>query len=437
MKLNFKKIALGLVLTGGFAGSALAAGTAAGTDVENLATLTFKAEPTGPDLVLESSPTGNSTVGASNGESTDFVVDRKLDFEVVTTDTTLVSVLEGDTAQVTTFTLKNTSNDTLDFALAALNRASGSMTDPYAATDSFDVTTATMSIAVGGSTQDYVDNLAPDAMVTITITSDIPDDGITVANGGVGSGDIALVTLVAQVAEDDDGSGGAATPGALIAQDSSGNAAPGGTAASVADDPDAVQDVFAEDDVEGNAGSTIAARAAVTHNFVANGSGRFDGDGAGTDVASNGQFAATSGYIIEQPELVVTKESETVWDAFSCSVATEPTDSTADVDTLCGVGTNPKAIPGAYVRYTLTIQNNGNTEVTGASIADTVDTDTLLVVGPPTSVVVEDGDEAAVDPIPTDGSSATDLSLSGITIAEKDAADGDDVIVITFFVTIK
>lgn len=91
MKLSMKKLALGLMMTGGFAGHAFAAGTLAGEVIENGATLSFQTT-TGQSLSIDSSPTGNSNTDGTGGVTTDFVVDRKLDIEVVKQDVELVSV---------------------------------------------------------------------------------------------------------------------------------------------------------------------------------------------------------------------------------------------------------------------------------------------------------------------------------------------------------
>ncbi len=61
-----------------FTQHALAAGTTAGTDVDNMATVNYSVGGN-PLTEIESSPTGNTTPGA-NGTVTTFVVDNRVDF---------------------------------------------------------------------------------------------------------------------------------------------------------------------------------------------------------------------------------------------------------------------------------------------------------------------------------------------------------------------
>lgn len=416
MKLNFKNIALGLVLTGGFVGNAMAIGTQAATSVDNIATLTFDSgSETGQ--TLNSSPGGNSILdegngGAEDGVATTFVVDRKLDVEVDETTNDEVAVTDGSEGFLT-FDITNNGNADQDVVLTVI--ADPSSGNPFTANaDNSDMTNVQVCYTGGGGSSAggtltgvtcspiagpatiTIPTLAHDSVTPTPITAYI----VGFANG-LAAGDRAIYALVAQPAE---------LGGATIEADDRGTA----------DNPAAMDDVFADGAGTVTTGNTSFNDGAITANSA--------------DTIENGQHSDTGVFFVEVVELSLQKESEVVWDAFSCSEAAAPTDSTETVATLCGTG-NPKAIPGAYVRYTLTITNGGNLEATDASIADTVDTDTDLV---PASITVEDGGGDVVDPVPATGAStATDLSVTGITIAESGAADGDDVIVITYFVTIK
>jgi hypothetical protein len=127
--------------------------------------------------------------------------------------------------------------------------------------------------------------------------------------GGQPNGDISAVTLTAQVAQ-----GGAATAqGAAIAADDAGDA----------DDPALVQIVFAE--------------------------------GAGdTDAANDGQHSDTDAYRVGAAVLTVAKSS---------LVVSDPVNG----------GTNPKAIPGAIVEYTITIGNDVTATASATSVQVTDD----------------------------------------------------------------
>lgn len=88
-------------------------------------------------------------------------------------------------------------------------------------------------------------------------------------------------------------------------------------------------------------------------------------DGAGTasgDTARSGTQSSTSTYTVDTAALAVTKTS---------SVISDPLNST----------TNPKAIPGAVVRYTITVTNTGRATATGAAIVDQIPANTTFVSG--------------------------------------------------------
>lgn len=343
MKLNLKHLAVGLALTGGIAGNALAAGTTAGTDIENIATLTFDTATT-TGIIVESSPTGNSDTGTGNGEDTIFEVDRKLDIEVVQQDATLVQAAPGDTA-VLEFLVTNNGNDVQDVSLAALAFAtSGTDPDVTAAQagtdDDFNGTGvivvvesgATAGYQAGEDTVTYIDELAADDDIVVYIVATMP------GGGAVDNGDAALYSLQATV-----GDGGAASiEGTASVEDTDG------------DDPTEVENVFAD----------------------AAGSGS---DGAGTgDVAYDGIHSDAWAFIIVKAEVTITKEAIAVWDPFTCDddadPSTDPTPPTThDVSAECGTG-NPLAVPGAYVEYTITIENAANAATaTNLSISDVVD----------------------------------------------------------------
>jgi len=97
---------------------ALALGTDAGTTVSNLATVVYEVNgnlQTG----IESDPNGNSTPGANQGTSTDFLVDRRVDFTLIEVDGAHTTpVAPGDTDVVTAFTLTNNGNAIMDFRLS-------------------------------------------------------------------------------------------------------------------------------------------------------------------------------------------------------------------------------------------------------------------------------------------------------------------------------
>jgi hypothetical protein len=285
---------------------ARAVGTAAGTSVDNRATVNYAVGGV-PQTLIESSPAGNSTPGATLGADTSFLVDNMLDLTVAETGASYTAVVPAATAQVLTFTVENTGNNTQDFSLAAVNRASATA-GPFGGVDNFDA--AAVSVFVDGNangtyevaldTATYIDELAADTTISVFIVSNIP--------GGQADGDLAVLTLTAQVAV----GGVPAAQGADILADDAG----------AADDPAVVQTVFA--------------------------------DGAGdTDAANDGQHSDSDGYIVSSAQLTITKSS---------TVISDPVNG----------GVNPKAIPGAIVEYTITIANaaGAGASATGISVSD-------------------------------------------------------------------
>jgi uncharacterized repeat protein (TIGR01451 family) len=147
-------------------GMAQAAGTLAGSTITNTASLSFQ--------VGGISQTAQS---ASNS----VVVDRKVNMTLVNVGAT-TTVSPGQTQAVTTWTLTNTSNDTLDFLLATANQTSGA-TAQHGGTDAYDVsnfkyyvdTNANGVYDPGTDTLvTWIDELAPDTSKTIFVLSDQP-----------------------------------------------------------------------------------------------------------------------------------------------------------------------------------------------------------------------------------------------------------------------
>lgn len=164
---------------------AWAAGTDAGTTVTNSVSLDFDVGGVGQ---------------TTQTTSVDFAVDRKL----------ILSVLNQDGSEVTTvptpsatpalvalqFDVTNTSNDTVDAYLTALNSATGTASPYGAGNDGFDTgsvgiyTDNTCSTAL---TNSKLDDMTEGETRTVYVCSDMP--------GTVADGDIAVLGLVAQVGE--------------------------------------------------------------------------------------------------------------------------------------------------------------------------------------------------------------------------------------------
>ena len=299
-----------LLLLAGFVGSAQAAGTASGTAINNNAKLDYSVNSV-PQSQICSSPTGNTNGTCTN---TQFLVDTKVNVNVVTTDGTAISTTPGSNGTMT-FTVTNTGNATQDLLLASVNNvATGQAV--LTVTDSFDPTSCTISDSAGNAiTANRLTNVLPDTPVTIKVNCLIP----TLKSGTTAftPTDATLVALKATVYN--------VSGGGVMVE----TAAP--TLASV--------DVALAD---------------------AKGS---------DDLLRDAAFSARSALVVAPAALNVQKVAIVLCDPFNLT-------------------TSPKAIPGAFVRYTVTIQNGAATGTQSASVTtftDPLDTnvnaDTDLITG--------------------------------------------------------
>lgn len=233
---------------------AFAAGTTAGQQIDNVATVNYQV--------------GGVAQTAINSNTASFLVDRRVNLTVAEVGNATTSVAPGATAQVLTFTVTNTTNAALDLGLSVVQQTGG--TASHGGTDNFDVTTPGIFVDTNGNGSydagtdqavTFLDELAADASRTVFIVSTIP--------AGRANGDVADLALVAQARE----AGAAGTQGAVVTQTAGANTA-------------AVDTVF--------------------------------GDGAGTnDVARDGQASDDDDYTVVAPVLAITKQFRVVSDPFN------------------------------------------------------------------------------------------------------------------------
>ena len=160
-------------------------GTAAGTEVNNTASISYKVGGA-TQTPIESSETGNTTPGAGKGTATTFVVDKKIDLLV--TGSTTTNVVPGQTGAANntelTYTLLNEGNSTESFTLTASdNLALVPGADDFNSTNCTVTAPATLPVS-----------LASGAQVSVTVECDIPSSSATVINGSK-----SLVDLLAEV----------------------------------------------------------------------------------------------------------------------------------------------------------------------------------------------------------------------------------------------
>ena len=350
--MNFKRLRLaGLAVAAMLAFSptmALAAGTAAGTKITNLADLSFAV-----------GGVAQTVIKSNGGVSTDFLVDRKINFNVAAVDTTAVSITPGAGAgsSVLTFKLTNTGNSPQDFAVASTTITAAAAA--FGGTDNIDAGPAvTVAVDTNGDgvytaadTLVFVDELAADAYATVFIVSDaIPS---TVVNGDIASYHLLATAHVG-------GTVNTTTIGALE------NATAAGA------ETLAVQDVLFAD---------------------------VQGTDTANDIARDGKHSAQSDFKVASAVVSLTKTALVISDPVN------------------GV-TNPQAIPGATVQYTLTIVNavGASTSATLTTISDLIDAN-LSVVATASAI--------GANPI---GWSLTDgtNTASGTLLADANTADGLD-----------
>ncbi len=156
----------------GYASSAMAAGTTAGTMISNTATASY------------TDSGGNSQTANSN--QVDIKVDELLDVTVATADPGPVAVAPGATNQVTSFTVTNTGNGSEAFDLSATTAIGGDQFDPTAT--SIVIDTNNNGVYDAGVDTVYTSGsnaltLAPDQSQRVFVLSTIPGGGADLDRG--------------------------------------------------------------------------------------------------------------------------------------------------------------------------------------------------------------------------------------------------------------
>jgi len=338
---------------------ALAAGTTAGTNVDNMATVDYNVGGN-PQTEIESSPTGNSTPGA-NGTVTTFEVDNRVDFTLVQVGAAHTQVGPVEADAFVEFLLTNTGNSDMDFRLVATQLGSGDGAVNTLVDTDVDMASIRVRAGNGGGAPvlgdlPYVDEIAEDGSVTIYVFAD--------AGAALVDNDIANLELVGTAAA----AGLALTLGGDLVDD-----------AGVADDPAVVDIVFA-------------------NGVVAPGLG----DGTESD---------RDGFEVISAALEITKVATVIWDPFNEAVfpkaipgaiveyvITVDNTGAEDADNVVitdSIDTDVNFIVDAYVGDDVEIINNGAPQVTPCN-ADAADFDDDgcaldgqdLTIGDPTDLAI-------------------------------------------------
>lgn len=235
----------------------------------------------------------SQTAVTSNTDT--FVVDKKIDFVLANNDGDQIQVVPGDIAKITTWSITNEGNLAQKFTFTAAQLTGGETI--YTDADTQDSEALTLEYSTdSGTTWNALTTIeiAIDATVSIQIKTNIDSTRE--------DGDVMNIKLEA------------------LAVDAAGTAE---VATSGADTAGTIDIVLAE------------------------------GVGATGDVKENGTFIVWGGYIVNAPNLSLTKSS--------CVLE----------DLVNGVSANAKRIPGATVLYVLDIHNSGTTtDATDVNISD-------------------------------------------------------------------
>ncbi len=331
----------------------LLANTTAGTDINNKATLTFKVGgSTSADLELISSPNGNTDLvgsGGANaaGENTTFVVDRIIDFQLEEDDLDFNS--NGDNAQagqtgvVLTYTIENTSNAAVGFAFHAEVNAS-TVVVSFDGTEFTNLPSPAQEASIASNARIFLDDgdtIFDGGILDTELTAgawgfDLEETGagaskivfvsVDIANTAI-SGDYAKIALIAQATEPDLTNSPVGTEKTLITADNNSNISPGGSASTIDDIETSIETVFADDVTDNTATGP-------TYDF---GGSSFNGVGS---ISQNGQSSATDVVFISNAEIALTKVVSTIWDPLNLAIS-------------------PKAVPGAYIEFVITVENTG------------------------------------------------------------------------------
>jgi len=312
-------------------------GTAANSDISNSVTVSYNVGG-----VAQTPITSAADV---------FKVDRKIDVVVTTQDTSAVVVTPGQTNAVTTFSVTNNSNATIDFLLAGAQQVGGAA--KFTGNDTANAnnlrvyveTNGTAGWQAGDTLASSLAAVASGDAVTVYVVSDVD---VATAQGAQ-----ATMILTATAASGVTATTGyAGTGGSAISQTPVGNA----------NGKNTMETVFADAQAEAATG----------------------------DGLKDGRHAARSDYRVDTAQLAVAKYSRVISDPFSGAAS-------------------PRAIPGAVVEYCIVVQNTSTTvNATSVSVSDTVDATTLTSVTAPTIGGTFDGVDSC-----TGGSAGSWTSTAG------------------------
>ncbi|HEU5134362.1 MAG TPA: hypothetical protein VFU13_04385 [Steroidobacteraceae bacterium] len=360
IKQQLRRARLAVVALGliGATPAAFAVGTDFGTDITNTASVNYSVSGV-PQTAINSSPTGNSTPGTP-GVPTTFEVDKKIIFIAEETDGAATVTSPGLTQVVTVFRVTNTSNGSQDYGIVADNTQPPAII--FGRADAFDMSNFTLH-ATAPTACDPGTMTTPSfaGEAAVTHIEQLPED------------DCVYVFVRSDTPVSPTAANGLASTIRLVVTATT-NASNGVTAeaeSGVADDPTVVDVVFAEAGV-------------LNGNVVED----------GISMAFDQYFVGT---------LTVTKTAAVISDGFSPAG-------------------QAKAIPGATVEYTITVQNNGLV-TSGAALTEAIPANTTYVAGSTTLNGAAVADVAGTMPYVSGGAINSPAAGAGVINPGATAAE--------------
>jgi len=321
-----------------------------------------------PQTAINSSPTGNSTPGTA-GVPTTFEVDKKIIFVAEETDGAATVTSPGLTQVVTVFRVTNTSNGAQDYGLSADNLQPPAAI--FGRPDAFDMANFTLHVSVATCDTATMTTPAFASEPAVTHIEQLGEDACRYVF-------VRSDTPVSPTAAN----GLAST--IRLAVTATTNASNGATAeaeSGAADNAAVVDVVFAE------AGT-------LNGNTVED----------GISMAFDQYFVGT---------LTVTKTAAVISDGFSPAG-------------------QAKAIPGATVEYTITVQNNGLV-TSGAQLTEAIPANTTYVAGSTTLNGAAVSDVSGAMPYVSGGAISSPAAAAGVI---NPGATAGEIAVVRFRVTI-
>ncbi len=238
---------------------------------------------------------GSTATGNTSGAgaATTFVVDRKVDLIIAKQGGSATSVTPGQLLAVSTFLLTNLGNDVQDFSIGGVNVATGTV-DPFGSTETDNFDASSCTVRVDGNANGTYEAVSD----TATYVDELARDGTRT---------VFVLCDIPATQVNGDFAVGAVTATTLV------GGSPGAPGAAITE--------------------TVGANTAGVDTVFADGSGT-----ESTDLARDGTYTDRNAFLVSSATLSISKSAQLICDPFNST-------------------TNPKNIPGAIVRWTITITN--------------------------------------------------------------------------------